>query len=390
MQANNYLVIDIECTTFQKGHPFAEQNRLCLVGLRSKSGLWIYDIEYTPGNFYKTALDEIQALIDSSDVLVVFNGKFDLHWLRRYRIVFNHKRVYDCQLHAFIIGNQLNPFPSLNDEAVRFGFEPKLDVVDRDYWSQGIDTPDVPRNVLWPYTEYDLELTEKVYLKQITEVTDPKQYNLIKLANEDLLVLEEMEANGILFQWSEMQVRGNAVRERLARIRDELAPYCEAWPYFNWSSGDHLSCLLYGGTVSVDVPEPYEHTFKGGKRVGETVQRNKWRVESKVYPGLTKPIKGSELKKEGYYSTDEGTLKQLKGCKGLVSLLLEQAKLDKLLGTYYDGLAKLSQEMDWSDGVVHGQLNQCVVVTGRLSASKPNQQNFTPEIQQCIISRFGE
>lgn len=185
-----------------------------------------------------------------------------------------------------------------------------------------------------------------------------------------------------------MQQRAESIRGKRTEVHNKLEIYCDSWPHFNWASGNHLSCLLYGGTVNVDVATPYKSVAKSGKLAGQIVTRNRWSVVSKTFPKLVEPIKGSALKKAGYWATDEGHLKQLKGASKLIKLLLEKAEYDKLLSTYYDGIPSLLEEYDWQDGIVHGQLNQVTVVTGRLSAEKPNQQNFVAEINQYIKTRF--
>ena len=145
---------------------------------------------------------------------------------------------------------------------------------------------------------------------------------------------------------------------------------------FNLDSPEHISALLYGGTIKVDISEPYETVVKSGRLAGTTIMRNRWHEETKEFPRLVEPIKGTEKKKEGVWATDEPTLLKLPKPKKLISLLLERSELEKLLGTYYKGIPDLVQKMDWEDGLIHGQLNQCVARTGRLSASRPNQQNF--------------
>ena len=383
-----YGVLDTETQIFKKGHPFAQQNRLCLVGIRTGGSNYIWKIEYDSDPYAK-ALADIQSTIDSVSILVLFNGKFDLHWLRRYGIKFEHKLVWDCQLAEFILGNQLNRFPSLAGTSTRLGLPSKGNDFAAKYWDKGIDTPNIPLRELIPYLEGDLEDTEQVYLKQLVEVEQAGKMDLVKLHNADLLVLEEMEANGIQFNWEGMVSRSQELHQKLDDTIAKLQTYCSSWSHFNWASGDHLSCLLYGGTINVDEPTPYEHTYLSGPKRGTTETRNKWQVVSRTYPRLVEPIEGSSLKKDGYWSTDEGTLKQLKGVTELVDLLLAKAEYTKLLSTYYDGIPKLFEEYDWEPGgAVHGQLNQVTVVTGRLSAEKPNQQNFVAEINDYIISRF--
>ena len=66
------------------------------------------------------------------------------------------------------------------------------------------------------------------------------------------------------------------------------------------------------------------------------------------------------------------------------------AKYEKRMSTYYFGLTKLTDQMNWKKGKIHGQLNQCVAKTGRLSSSKPNLQNFDGEIKTLFTSQYGE
>jgi DNA polymerase-1 len=105
---------------------------------------------------------------------------------------------------------------------------------------------------------------------------------------------------------------------------------------------------------------------------------------------LVNPIEKTELAKDGFWSTGADVLKELSGGpKKLIDLLLKQAGVSKLLTTYYHGFPAIREKMDWGDGVLHGQFNQCNVVTGRLSSSRPNQQNMPKDMDEFIESRFN-
>jgi len=77
------------------------------------------------------------------------------------------------------------------------------------------------------------------------------------------------------------------------------------------------------------------------------------------------------MAKEGKFATDEGTLRKLRGNRKVLDMILELSKLQKLNGTYYRGLVKTRKEMNWEEGLLHGNLNQTTAATGRLSSSKP-------------------
>ena len=381
-----HLTLDVETTIQNKGNPFSRLNRLCLIGLKDNG---IYDIEYTE-HPYRDDLDRVQSVIDNHDMLVGFNIKFDLHWIRKYGINFQDKRIWDCQLVHFILMGQSKPYPSLNQVCEHYGLETKLDIVKEEYWKNGIDTNEIPRDILDEYLLKDLELTEQVYLKQLEDLeANPHLRRLISLHNQDLLVLEEMEFNGVLYDQDRSEILGNELEEQIAKLDKRLYTF-HNFTSFNPSSVDHVSALLYGGTIRYKEQEP-DGVFKSGQKKGQV--RLRWIDKVLELPRLVKPLKGSELEKEGLFSTDEQTLRSLGGSKKaseVIKILLTRAVLEKRMTAYYKGLVNLITEQNWERGHIYGQLNQCVARTGRLSSSKPNLQNFDGEIKGLLLSRYKE
>ena len=382
------LVLDVETTISNKGNPFDETNKLCYVGLLGSTPRTI-SIEYGDEP-YRHKLDEIQKEIDESEILVGFNIKFDLHWLRKYGINFVGKRIWDCQLVHFILTGQQYPYPSLNGVSAYYDLGSKLDVVATEYWGNKIDTPNIPKDILEEYLIGDLQLTQKVYEKQMEKFavsTKPMQ-RLISLHNQDLIILQEMEFNGLLFDENSSNRLAKELVDQIEIIDKILFEYHELVE-FNPNSTEHVSSLLYGGTIKVRRREVIG-VFKTGTRMGQ--QKERWVEHEITFPRLINPIKGSELAKEGFFSTDDQTLKSLKTRnkygKDLVEVLVTRATLEKRLSTYYKGLVDLRKEMNWHEGRLHGQLNQCVARTGRLSSSKPNLQNFDGEIKTLFGSRY--
>jgi DNA polymerase I-like protein with 3'-5' exonuclease and polymerase domains len=383
------LILDVETTISSKGNPFDESNKLCYVGLSNTDKTQCYAIEYDDEP-YRHKLEEIQKEIDQAEILVGFNIKFDLHWLRKYGINFVGKRVWDCQLVHFVLRGQQDSYPSLNGVSEYYNLGSKLDVVATEYWGNKIDTPNIPKEILEEYLIGDLHLTQKVFDKQMQEFascTKPMQ-RLISLHNQDLLVLEEMEYNGLLFDETKANTLAKELEQQIKDLDNALVPYHNL-PEFNPSSNEQLSCLLYGGTIKVKRREVIG-LFKTGDRKGQV--KEKWVEHLINFDKRINPLKGSELDKEGLFSTDESTLKSLRGtkeAKELVKLILERATLEKRLTTYYRGLVELRTSMNWPVDKLHGQLNQCVARTGRLSSSKPNLQNFDGEIKQLFGSRYA-
>lgn len=389
---NDYLIIDCETTTYEKGNPYSRRNKLCLVGIRTPEGKeHIFDIEYTEHG-YKENLDKIQELLNATSLLVLFNAKFDLAWLRRYSIDYSHCKVFDCQLAHFILGGQKDSYPSLNGVAGYYGLEQKLDTVKEEYWNKEINTPQIPLEILTDYLSKDITLTHQVYVKQLTQLHSMPiaMQRLVNLSNQDLLVLLEMEWNGLKLDFTSMTQECQKTVVAIEQLRKEIDEYFGDVPAYcrNYSSGDCLSALLYGGTI-----KEYTRVVVGQYKSGDKLGQDRYRIITTEHLLLRKfePPKGSELKKDGYFATNEETLRSIKADKAgrvLLNQLLDMSKLEKLNSTYYKGLADLAVEKDWEEGFIHGQFNQVVARTGRLSSSNPNLQNFPPEVDALIITRF--
>jgi hypothetical protein len=147
--------------------------------------------------------------------------------------------------------------------------------------------------------------------------------------------------------------------------------------------------LLYGGTIVISRREPVG-VYKTGDRAGEV--KHGWRDYSYTLPRIVAPIPKTELKKKGYWQTGEDVLKSLKcrdkAGKRVIEVILSLAKLEKMKGTYYDGIPKLREKMNWAPNMLHGNLNQCVASTGRLSSTKPNLQNMAGDMKFIFETRF--
>jgi DNA polymerase-1 len=325
----------------------------------------------------------LQRLVDEADIIVGFNFKFDYHWLRKVGLDLTNKRLWDCQVCEFVLERQRNAYPSLEDACIKYELGHKIDVIKRDYWDKGIDTDAIPWPILKEYAIQDALLTYKLWEVQQELVQGP-QRTLLSLLNSDLHVLQEMEQNGILYdeelcatRGSELDVQINALRATLDAVYPDIP--------INWASPDQLSAFLYGGVIKQEVKD-HVGFFKTGAKVGEPRYRNREILHQ--LPRLYTPLRGTELAKEGFYSTNEDTLLKLKGKQGPLKVMRELSKLEKLNGTYYQGLPKLNAIMSWPPCMLHGNFNMCVAATGRLSSTKPNLQNFASELQDVFITRY--
>lgn len=387
------LTYDCETTTRNKGNPFTASNKLVSYAVK---------IDDRPSEFsYYTAIDFLSALrgLEKAKLVIGFNVKFDIHWARRYGIVPPVGcRVWDCQIAEFIIRGQRGAYPSLNEALERFQLGTKDDKVS-EYWDLGVDTTDIPVDELQFYNNLDVELTHKLYLKQ-QEVMTEKQKKLCLVMGLDLLVLAEMEWNGVKLDVELCKEKAEQAKADLDAIAVSLGTFVPDSVPFNWDSGHHLSALLYGGAVEVAVVEGVEkRVYQSGKRKGEEYEKTHWKTQTLEFKGLFTPLKGTKTKlvskaagrEYPVYASGADVLKQLrkptKVHRTLVELLLNRAEKEKLLSTYYGALPDLLEKMEWGD-LLHGHYNQVVAATGRLSSSNPNMQNFSGDVDLLLVSRY--
>jgi DNA polymerase-1 len=387
-------VFDFEATGAQsnKAHVYDPRNVACNVGFRNilngETHIWKLQYDDEP---YGQALREIQELLSSSKLLVGFNLKYDLSWLRRYKLdIPIDTRLFDNQLAFYILTHQKHQYPSLDGVAEYFGLEKKLDIVKLEYWDRGLDTNEVPYDILSDYLSQDLVVTEQVY-HAIQEELAKASYRMNKLINvsmHDLRVLQDIEHNGLLLDLNKSIEKGNRIVDQISQIDNWLREVFNA-PWFNPNSGEHLSVLLYGGTLEFTETEDYVFNYKDGRTA---IKTRKVKVPRK-FTGMFKPLEKTELAKEGFYATNEPTLTALlEKAKGdyrtILTTILQRAKLEKRRSTYYHGYPKRLAEMGWSDNIIHSNFNQCVAVSGRLSSTKPNVQNIEGEVKEVFITRF--
>lgn len=391
------VCLDFETSTYNKGQPFDERNKAVSYSYYTV-GNTVTHKRYDELDFK----DELSNILNSCSLFIGHNAKFDLNWARNLGGKLNPScRVWDSQLAEFVLSGQRNSFASLNSLAELYNLPTKLDAVS-EYWEQGVATEDIPPDVLEEYNNYDVELTYKVYLKQLEDPRmTPELKKLIMLQGLDLLVLQEMEWNGLKYNVVGSKEDAEKLKQELAEVDGVLQEYAQG---INLDSGDQLSCFLFGGSITTERVEEETRVYKTGAKKGETYTRRRIvGVDVKTLPGFFTPDSGNELKKTKgtpnheltnntrYYSTDAGTLTQLK-CKTKVQKLIveklqRRAYLQKLVSTYLEALPALLEEKHWGD-TLHGQFNQVVVRTGRLSSSNPNLQNQPSEVDKYIISRY--
>ena len=136
------------------------------------------------------------------------------------------------------------------------------------------------------------------------------------------------------------------------------------------------------GTLEAEIYREAGETFSilSPKQVGEI-----------LYGRLGLPPPRKTGKGTGAPSTDEEALEGLASLHPLPRLILSFRQLRKFLSTY---LLPMEEGRE-ADGRLHGQFNQTVAATGRLSSSRPNLQNIPARtdlgllVRRCFVAPPG-
>lgn len=341
---------------------------------------WKYGDNPVFGNYHEHAEEVKFPDLSNVKIIVGMNIKFDLLWMwEQPEVQEFFKRggtIWDIQLAEYLIEGQQEwaHMMSLNQMVEQYGGTLKLDAV-KEMWDAGIDTPDIPEDLLMKYLlgakeegiDGDVNNTWLVFLGQMARIQKefpPEFLTMVRNRMDSLLGTTEMEDNGLHIDLPLGMELREKVKSQLDELNTELEQYLPKLPpefEFKWSSNHHRSYLVYGGVAKYQkwVQHTHEETgellyakktekwplvggeavspdslgdqepdrFKSGKRVGEIKTKNV-QVPDKSKPkgakqdhfirfrGYTKPDKKWESTltdgaDKPIYSTSADVIKEL-------------------------------------------------------------------------------
>ena len=293
-----YMTYDLETTIVEKykrkASPFIKENWVVAEGWKikgDKQASWRYMTEAeSRGSFMQ--------IPEHVEVLIGFNIKFDLLWeLSRGNkdleaFLKRGGRIWCCQYAEYLLRAQHPAWQmcSLNDTSVAYGGTPKIDMV-KAMWNEGINTPDIPEDLLIDYlvgtpeegrNGGDIGNTENIYLQQVAKAKKLGMYRMILDRMEGMLATTFCEFYGLHVNKEFARAYTIELTAKLKIADKELNTFVPVLPpelVFNWSSLIHKSCLIFGGTVKYQKSLPY----KGDE--GELVRKKaceQWPLFSKV------------------------------------------------------------------------------------------------------------
>lgn len=276
--STRYLVFDKETETHhsfkRKSNPFDPRNYVVMRGWKfqgDKQCSW----QYFESKSEVVPMD----IPDDVNILVGHNIKFDLLYemcvseeARNNLIKFVNRggKIWCTQYAEYLLEGQTqsSQMVAMDTIAEKYGGRTKVDGI-KVLWEQGVLTSEINRDMLTDYlvgTEEehrnsgDIGNTELIYLGQLKRANLLGMVPAIERRMDGLLATTEMEFNGLKIDFAVAKEEMKKLVEEKTEVKARLDKYIATIPDevgFKWTSGIHVSCLLFGGTIRYKKQDTY-------------------------------------------------------------------------------------------------------------------------------------
>ena len=287
-------------------------------------------------------MNAIKPFLEDNRVLkVLHNVKFDHEKFLYDEYSINMVNFVDTMILMYVLNENEESY-ALKKLATKygkhFGFNDKSDTYEELFGKGGFEN--TPLNVAYIYACKDTHLTWSLYQWQLEHLKkQPKLWHIAFDIEMPLIpVLLKMHYRGFNLDMEYAEKYLLELQEQISKMEEELAEY---FPDINLNSNQQLAEYLYG---TLKLPDNHNG------------------------------------------SVDKDALKELADEYEGVKILLEYRKLTKLKSTYIEPLP----QKVWSDGFLHGEINQMGTKTGRLASENPNLQNIPPAARKIFVAPEGK
>ena len=431
--------VDVE-TSWQKTEnggydpsPFHPDNILVSVGINDEYYFTNHSERIDDGCYHK-----IQSILDKSTLLIGHNIKFDLMWLLEAGFKYNG-RVYDTMLGEYILNRGIRKSLTLEMCCRRRKIGSKDNRI-KEFTDRGISFENIPADIVEEYGRIDVEITRRLFNSQMQDFRLPKNKDLLmtaKMMNEFLVVLSDMEINGININLDELNKVEKEYRAEFAYLKqkiDKIVYKQMGDTKINLSSPEQLSWLIY--SIKPKDKKQWAKIFNVGidKNTGKNKKRPQYsRIQFRnlvadntetIYrtvasqcltcsgKGVVRKIKkdGSPYKNyskcsdcdgDGYiysaiakiagfrqrprnvydiaesgFRTDRITLNKIASeAEGEFKEFIDAIVRHNAVDTYLNTFVEGLKNFTNEKGFLHPKFMQAITATGRLSSRDPNFQN---------------
>jgi len=413
--------------------PFNPQNILVSVGINDEYYFTNHTERVDKGCYHK-----IQKILDETKLLIGHNIKFDLSWLLESGFKYNGN-VYDTMIGEYILNRGIRKSLTLQMCCQRRNIGAKDDRI-KEWMDKGKSFEDIPVDVVEEYGRIDVDITRKLFDSQMEDLKSDNNKHLlktVKMMNEFLIVLTDMERNGIYINLNDLAQVEREYRAEYAYLKQKINKIVYnkmGDTEINLSSPEQLSWLIYS-KKPVDKKEWArifnigidKHTRKNKKRprlsfnqfrslvkvcttpIQKTIASqclscqgkgviNKIKIDGTPYKKYTKCsrcdgegfIYSDTAKLAGFnqrprsvydvaesgFRTDRITLNKIAGeAEGEFREFIDSIIRHSAVATYLNTFVEGLKNFTNENGLLHPKFMQAVTATGRLSSRDPNFQN---------------
>ena len=435
--------IDVE-TSYQKTEaggfdpsPFNPNNILVSVGIDSKYGDEYYFLNHSE-KVSRGGAARIQEVLDETTLLIGHNIKFDLSWLLEAGFKYTGN-VYDTMIGEYVLNRGVRKSLTLLMCCQRRKLDAKDDAV-KEYMDRGVSFENIPAEIVEQYGKIDVAITRQLFDSQMADLRTDKHKGLlktIKVMNEFLIVLTDMERNGINVNLDDLKQVEKEYRAEFAYLKqkiDKIVYDKMGDTKINLGSPEQLSWLIYSKkpkdkhewakifntgvdkftkknkkrpkfsfaqfrTLVANNSEPIHKTIAsqclhcGGKGVIRKIKVDgtpykkyskcdECHGEGFVYAKMAKLAGFNQRPRSVYdvsdsgFKTDRLTLNKIAGeAEGEFREFIDAILRHNAISTYLNTFVEGLQNFTNDNGLLHPKFMQAVTATGRLSSRDPNFQN---------------
>jgi DNA polymerase I-like protein with 3'-5' exonuclease and polymerase domains len=338
--------------------------------------------------------------------LIFHSAQFELYILERF-LGIPISRFHDTQIMSYIW------CPGLEPVAVHKGGKVDMQVHSLGAWGVRLGNHKIDNSV-FDWTEFTEEMA--IYCRQDAELTFKLFEHLEPLLKSDapawqcyqnidlpfVRCVVEMQQNGLMFDKAELRKFTESRAKRCEELILEIRAICPIAPgkaksYKREQPEEKLGRFLGGLEYLETVQEP---DTRKAAQPGDVVDVFKYRVWEEFNPSSSKQVawaltdlygwEASKFTEAGSPSVGGEVLEELTEYP-LASLLCEFSHEQKLVDSFGEGLIEKFDENDR----VYPSINNALTLTGRLSSSQPNCQQFPSrgelgkEFRKTVVARPG-
>lgn len=270
INGKRYLVLDVENTVQRDsegridGSPFNIENYLVSVGAcYAHENLLPKDVTYEffahndlPPDFSgQQGFQLIQNLIDSADVLVGHNLKYDLHWLRQCNFNIEGKEYYCTMIGEYVLARGQKLSMSLAESAKRRNVHLKKSELVEEYFSTGTGYESMPLEIVDEYGRSDCVSCAELFLAQMEVYKEDDSKGLlptVTMMNQMMYVLLDMETNGIRIDTDVLSAIEEEYLQEQKQLQEQMQAICKKVMGdnpINMNSPAQLSEIIYSRKV---------------------------------------------------------------------------------------------------------------------------------------------